>query len=266
MISFVPYRQIIIGPITFLILAGIWLWLPIEGVNAVASQEYYELRVYRVQSAKKQKIVGSYLQKALVPSLNRMGIKPVGVFTLRDIKDDFSIFVLLPFPTLEVFSKINPELAADSAYQKAAAGLSALSKDDPAYTRIESRLMKAFAGMPTLKIPNRASADRVLELRVYESHNQDAAFRKVEMFNKGETEIMQKVKLGPVFFGETLISNDVPNLTYMLSADNKESHEQHWKDFLVHPDWVRMKKIERYKDTVSKITSVFLVPTSYSQI
>ncbi len=234
--------------------------------TVTTNQEYYELRVYRIPSAAKQKIVSDYLEKALVPALNRMGIDRVGVFTLKDTPDDFSIFVLVPYATLEAFSELNPKLASDDDYQETAANLFALSKDDPAYTRIDSRLMKAFAGMPVLEAPSKAAKTRILELRIYESHNQNAALRKVEMFNKGEAELMRKVKLGPVFFGETLISNDVPNLTYMLSADDMESHKQHFKDFLAHPDWEQMKKIERYKDTVSKITSHFLLPTSYSQI
>ena len=33
-----------------------------------------------------------------------------------------------------------------------------------------------------------------------------------------------------------------------------------------HPEWDRMKKMPKYKDTVSKITKVYLVPTDYSQI
>ena len=86
------------------------------------------------------------------------------------------------------------------------------------------------------------------------------------MFNSGEIDIMRDVKLGPVFFGETLISSDVPNLTYMLSADNEAEHKKHWDAFRVHPEWQRMKNLAKYRDTVSKITSVMLKPTTYSQI
>ena len=237
-----------------------------EQAMAKENQEYYELRIYRIPSAEKQVVVNQYLEAALLPALNRLGIDRVGVFTVKDDQEDFSIFVLVPYASLETFSELNSKLASDAGYGKSAASLFALTKDDPAYTRIESRLMKAFAGMPVLEIPSQKSESRLLELRLYESHNSDAAFRKVEMFNEGETQIMRDVKLGPVFFGETLASNDVPNLTYMLSADDMESHKQHWEAFLAHPDWARMKAIEKYKDTVSKISNWFLVPTPYSQI
>jgi len=103
-------------------------------------------------------------------------------------------------------------------------------------------------------------------LRIYESPNEDKARLKVEMFNEGEMDIMREVKLGPVFYGETLISGDVPNLTYMLSGDNLESHQEHWKGFIGHPEWDRIKKIKRYAGTVSKVTNVMLAPTKYSDI
>ena len=231
-------------------------------------QEYYELREYRVNSAEKQKIVSDYLKKALVPALNRMGIDRVGVFTVKDKPKDLSIFVLIPYPTLEALADLNPKLSADGAYQKAAAALFALPKKDPAYIRIVSRLMKAFAGIPVIEMPaqTKAKAPRIFELRVYESHHEDKALRKVDMFNSGETQVMRDVKMAPVFFGEMLIGDNVPNLTYMLSAGDMASHKAHWKAFLGHPEWNRMKRLPKYKDTVSKHTNWFLVPTAYSQI
>jgi hypothetical protein len=105
-----------------------------------------------------------------------------------------------------------------------------------------------------------------LELRIYESRNEDLARRKVEMFNTGEIQLMQDVELGPVFFGESLGAADMPNLVYMLSAENEEAHKEHWQGFLAHPDWARMKDLPRYADTVSKITSILLRPAEGSDI
>lgn len=77
---------------------------------------------------------------------------------------------------------------------------------------------------------------------------------------------MRDVGLGPVMYGETLIGDNVPNLTYMLSAPNMEAHGPHWKTFIDHPEWKRMKQIERYQDTVSKIANYYLEPTEYSRM
>lgn len=231
-------------------------------------QEFYELRVYRIESAEKQKIVSNYLEKALLPALNRISLNNVGVFTVKDTPDDFSIYVMITYPKLHLLARLNDKLAADKEYNKAAADYFAIDKKDPAFTRIESRLMKAFAGIPKMEVPEqtKTKSQRMFELRIYESHNEKKARLKVNMFNTGEIQVMRDTKLAPVFFGETLISSDVPNLTYMLSASDMDAHKEHWKAFMAHPEWNRMKKLPKYKDTVSKITKKFLVPTKYSQL
>jgi hypothetical protein len=45
-----------------------------------------------------------------------------------------------------------------------------------------------------------------------------------------------------------------------------ETHKRNWAAFGAHPAWVRLKNDPQYADTVSKITSRFLVPAGYSQI
>ncbi|NQV23834.1 MAG: NIPSNAP family protein [Rhodopirellula sp.] len=231
-------------------------------------QEYYEIRIYRCPTAEKQQAVVNYVESALLPALNRQKIDRVGIFTPTGENADHSVFVLIPYRTLDLLGSLNAALAADSAYQAAAADYFKMDPKDPAYTRIESRLMKAFSGIPVLEQPaySKEKKPRLFELRTYESANAHKAQLKVEMFNKGEIDIMREVQLGPVFFGETLISNDVPNLTYMLSAENEEDHQTHWKGFGPHPQWQILKKMDRYKDTVSKIISTKLVPTAGSQL
>ena len=230
--------------------------------------EYYELRVYRIDSLEKQEVVSRYLEAALIPALNRTGIDRIGVFTLQEPGDDFSIFTLVPYPTLDHMTRLSDVLDQDTDYQTAASEYFSASIDDPAYGRIENKLMKAFDSIPVMELPAQTAGrePRIFELRTYESHHENAAYRKVQMFDEGETQIMRETGLGPVFFGEVLVGHDVPNLTYLLSSSDRETHKKSWEAFLAHPDWVRMKAMERYKDTVSKIANWFLVPTSYSQI
>jgi len=240
----------------------------LSAADSKQPQEYYELRIYRVANSAKQQQVSEYIENALQPALNRMGIDRVGVFTSLDDANDLSVTMLIPYPTLEHFSALNDRLEADASYRKAAKSYHASPLKDPMYTRIQSKFMKAFSGMPVIELPAQTATGkpRMFELRTYESHTTDAARRKVDMFNSGEIDIMREVKMAPLFYGETLIADDVPNLTYMLSADNMEAHQEHWKGFLAHPEWARMKKIDKYKGTVSKITKWFLSPTRYSQI
>lgn len=236
--------------------------------EASPSQEFYEIRIYRCSSAENQTIVVNFVEDALLPALNRQKIDRVGIFTPTGEKADNSVYVLIPYPTLDALGNLNAALAADVAYHEAAAEYFAIEKNAAPYSRIESRVMKAFAGIPVLEQPaySKEKKPRLFELRTYESHNAHMAQLKVEMFNKGEIDIMREVGLGPIFFGETLISNDVPNLTYMLSAENEEAHKIHWKGFGPHPEWQKLKKMARYKGTVSKIISTMLAPTEGSQL
>ena len=92
------------------------------------------------------------------------------------------------------------------------------------------------------------------------------ALKKVAMFNAGEIGVMQELNLSPVFYGQALVGRDLPHLTYMLCSPDMETHKKNWAAFGVHPTWVRLKNDPQYADTVSKITSRFLVPAAYSQI
>jgi hypothetical protein len=197
-----------------------------------------------------------------------MGLDRIGVFTPMDEPGDHSVYLLIPYPTLDHFSRMSSTLLADEAFQAAAKGYFDVPKDDPVFTRIQSRFYKAFAGMPVIEMPAQSAKKepRIFELRIYESHTEEKAALKVDMFNTGEIQVMRDVNLGPVFFGEALIGDDVPNLTYMLSASDREAHQAHWDAFRDHPEWNRMKVLPKYADTVSKITSIFLAPAAWSQI
>jgi hypothetical protein len=176
--------------------------------------------------------------------------------------------VLIPYPSLASFSDAVAKLLADPELQKAGSNYLQSPKDSPAFDRIDSWLMLAFAGMPKLEQPaySRDRKPRMFELRTYESHSEVKALKKVEMFNSGEIDLMRQVGLGPVFYGQALIGSNLPHLTYMLSAEDQESHKKHWGTFGQHPTWKKLSTDPQYADTVSKISNHFLVPTSYSQI
>ncbi|MEM7455466.1 MAG: NIPSNAP family protein [Planctomycetota bacterium] len=234
------------------------------------AREYYELRIYRVNDFEKQALLEEYLQMALMPALGRQGIDRIGVFTDMEDYNDHSVYVLIPYPTMDSFAGCSDALLADEDYQTTAAPYFDRTLDDPLYSRIESRFLKAFAGIPVMEIPEAStnSTDRIFELRLYESHTEGHATRKIDMFNDGggEIQIMRDAGLAPVFFGETLIGQDAPNLIYMLSAESREAHDEHWKAFIDHPEWKRIKDLPEYKDTVSAIHKWFLTPTPYSQL
>src|SRR4029078_12514088 len=103
---------------------------------------------------------------------NRLGIKPVGAFTERDSKEAGAVYVLIPYPSLDSFAEASGKWLADPELQKAVATYLDASKGSPAFDRIESWLLLAFAGMPKLEQPaySKERKSRMFELRTYESH------------------------------------------------------------------------------------------------
>ena len=233
------------------------------------ARDYYELRAYRLKSGSSADLLHGYLEKTLIPALNERSLKPVGVFEELEPKEGPTVWVLIPHSSLESIVEANTAINADAGTQKSAGDYFAkTTKDHPAFDRVDSWLYLAFSGMPRLELPelSRKKVDRVMELRTYESSNEERALKKVAMFNAGEIEAMHEVQLGPVFFGQGILGSGLPHLTYMLSGADRAAHAEHWKGFQNHPVWMKLKADPIYAETVSKVISRFLTPTAYSQI
>ena len=234
-----------------------------------SSREFYELRTYEMQTGNRKAVLNEYLEKAFIPAMNRLGSKPVGVFTVVSGANALNLYVLVPHPSLEGFLSAPAKLAGDQEYLKAAAAFLSTTIDNPAYTRYESSLLWAFKNVPRVRIPAETAGNkpRIFELRIYESHNEPTALKKIEMFNEGgEIGIFDRVGLRSVFFGQTLIGQRQPNLVYMTVHQDMVAREKTWEDFRNSPDWKALSSNPVYANTVSATTVIFLRPAAYSQI
>lgn len=232
-------------------------------------REYYELRCYRLHAGASASPLHGYLEKALLPALVRRGQANTGVFVENEPKDGPAVWVLITHPTLDSAVTASTTLLSDPQLRAAGKDYLEVPKAAPAFARLDSWLLLAFASMPKMEIPafSRSRApDRLFEMRTYESYSELKALKKMAMFDDGETEVMRKVKLAPLFFGQGLAGTNLPHLTYMTCAPDAEAHKAHWNAFRVDPDWVRMRDDPQYADTVLKNTARFLKPTAYSQL
>jgi hypothetical protein len=236
--------------------------------SASTATPIYELRRIHLRNGPMVARYNDYAKNALVPALNRAGVKPVGVFTVSVGPDSPTVYMLIPHASAESVLTLTGRLNADAEYEKAGAAFRALPASDPPYVRRESALMAAFAGT-TLEAPSgpTAAASRVFELRTYESHNDTAHRKKVEMFEKaGEIPIFRRVGLNPVFFGRNVVGGGLPSLTYMLVFADLGAYDRNWARFREDPEWVKLRSMPEYADTVSNIHNALLRPTDYSQL
>ena len=228
--------------------------------------EYFELRTYTLKKAKKP-LLDEYLKQAFLPAIKRLKFGPVGVFVEEGEDDTARVFVLIVHPSADSCVTLNARLAADPEHQKAGQAYLNAKADDPVFTRIESSLMVPFEKLPKL-VPVDATKPRLFQLRTYESHNERAGAKKIEMFNHGEIAIFQRVGLTPMFFGETILGTSMPNLTYLLVFPDEQTRTTAWNSFRTDPEWIKLKSIPEYADReiVSKITNRVLTPTPYSEL
>ncbi|MBI1389772.1 MAG: NIPSNAP family containing protein [bacterium] len=237
--------------------------------DAAPGQQYIEFRKYHTLLGDKKGILEKYLKDAAIPAYNRMGVGPVGVFSVRYGQTSPTLYVLLPHPSLESAVNSTSALLADAEFREAGKEFLMTGLSDPNYVRYESSLLRAFREMPAVEVPSevKGKGSRIFELRTYESHSEVMAKKKIEMFNDGgEVPIFRKTGLHPVFFGETLFGTGMPNLTYMLAFESMEERDKNWGQFGSDPDWKKLSGDEQYKDTVSNISDVILRPAGCSQI
>jgi hypothetical protein len=242
-----------------------------QGGASTVTPELYVWRQYILRTGAQPRRLTDFLQNAAVPALNRLGMKPVGVFETVIGPPSPSVFVLTPLASFETFLSMEDALQQDEVFTRAAEPYLRATATDPAYVRQELSLLRAFPNVPRLEVPaaTAAKGPRLFELRTYESPSEATHRSKVEMFVRlGEVDIFRRVGLTPVFFARTLVGARMPNLTYMLVHDNMAAREKSWDTFRSDPAWKQLAATPGYADAeiLSNITTWLLRPAVYSQI
>ena len=247
---------------------------PLIVLSAVAfgnppKQDFYQLKVYHLKSDSQLQQVDEYLKNAYLPALHSAGIKNIGVF--KPIANDTAaakfVYVLIPFSSVDEWIKIDDKLNKDVVYKTAAKSFIEADAANPPYTRIESILLEAFSGQPHLLLPPPKNAERVFELRSYESPSEHLHQKKMAMFNTGgEIPIFNRLGFNPVFYGRVLSGSKMPNFMYMPIFESVEHRNAQWKVFGNDPKWkeISTDPINENKVSVSRIESILMHSTDYS--
>ena len=232
-------------------------------------REHYELRVYTVDSATQQQRIANYWAEAAIPALNRQGIKNIGLFqeTKPQEGEQFGqVIVLVPYKTIGQFASSVSKLNADKEYKKVGADYLNATKDDPAYRRIESHLLRAMRVKPQLTVPD-TGKKRIFEMREYEGHSEAGSANKIAMFNQIEADIFAESGLEAIFYSETLIGGKRPSLRYMVTFDDEADQAKDWQSFRDNPRWNKAKTNPKWsKGGVSGRTTNYLKPLKGSQL
>lgn len=232
-----------------------------------SANHYYELRTYELRNDLKPARVGEFFERHFMPAMKRLGIGPVGCFSVISGQLSPALIVLIDHPSLAAMQTAHERMSAD---KEIAAAWKQFETAELPYTRYESKLLRAFDAHPKIEIPpaDEKRPARIFEMRTYESRNAFSLRDKITMFNQEEIKIFRDCGFAPVFFGEGVIGERLPHLTYMVGFDNMAAREKAWDTFRSNPDWARVRVKPGWTDAeaVSNSHTSFLRPTAYSQI
>jgi hypothetical protein len=209
-----------------------------------------------------------FLQHAAAPAFARAGIGPCAFFASMIAEETPFLLTVVSYPSLAAMEQQRAKMSADAEYKKALAAFNA--QPGLNYQRIDSSLGRAFASMPEMIVPTDAAGRpaRIFELRRYESNNSTTLASKIKMFESGEAGIFKRLGMRPVFFAETIVGAQMPNLVYMLSYDDLTSREKLWKAFGADPEWQKLRATPGLSDAeiVSNISISLLQPLPFSPV
>jgi hypothetical protein len=234
--------------------------------SAAAGSSIFEMRWFRLRNGSQVQRTADFLSRHFVPAARRAGIGPMGFFSSLIADQGPFVLALASYPSLQAVLDTADRMASDKEFQQGFEEYNAGS--ELSYMRMENSLLRAFDVQRSIAVPPERKEARIFELRVYESNNARAGKTKVRMFNQGEAGIFQRLGMAPVFFAETIVGRNLPNLTYMVSFNDLADREAKWKAFAGDAEWQKMRAVPEYADAliVSNISNAIVRPLPFSQI
>lgn len=232
------------------------------------ARNYYHLKIYHYKTQAQENTIEKYLQQAYIPALHRAGIKSVGVFKpVTQVDTAKLLYVFTPFQSWDKLMGLDQRLASDATYLTDGKDYIDAAYNEQPYTRLETIILQAFPGMPSTAVPDLSAnkADRVYELRSYESPTEKLNVNKVTMFNVGdEIGLFKRLGFNAVFYSEVIAGSHMPNLMYMTTFNSKEDRDKHWDAFNKDAYWKTLSAKAEYQHNVSHADIIFLRPADYS--
>jgi hypothetical protein len=232
------------------------------------AQSLIEITTFRLRNGgDKQRSRAVDFLKEYLPAFRRAGGGPAGAFSSNLGEGTPYLVLIRSYPGFAAMEAAAAKLGKDQEMLKAmeswyAGGLP--------YVRVENSLFRAFPSMPNVEPPplEGRKANRLFELRTYESDNLATLARKVDMFGSGEMAIFRRLSIVPVFFGTSMFAPNVPNLTYMVAHEDMAAREKNWGAFSRDPEWEKLRSKPEYSDPglVSNISAALLSPLPFSEI
>src|SRR5262245_16708601 len=112
---------------------------------------WFELRFFHLRNDFDRPRLDALLKDVYLPASKRLGFGPVGFFNVSVGPNMPTLVGLTSYSSVAAMETALDQLAMDSSWNKAIEEFS--KPKEPAYARMESRLIRAFTSMPSAEIP-----------------------------------------------------------------------------------------------------------------
>jgi hypothetical protein len=232
-----------------------------------STTRYYLLENYYLRHSTQVARIHDFLRDGLLPSASRIqdGAK---IFLEAVVAAHMpQVAVILAFRSLEEIAALRGKLREDASFQKAFQAWE--NGPEPPYEHFSQTLLKATDYSPEIAAPaRRADTARIFELRVYHSPTWKQLAALHQRFAGPEIKIFDRVGVHPLFYSETAIGTNMPNLTYLIPFENLAAREKAWDAFGADPEWlkVRAQSVEAHGQIASVIQMTLFKSAPYSPV
>jgi hypothetical protein len=243
--------------------AGAWT---ASGAAATKPGRVFLLEQFFLKNGTQPARIHEYLSKGGLPALERAVAGPKLVLEAVVAPHMPQVAVLMGFDSLAQYGGLREKLRADkelpAAFQAWERG------DEPPYEHYSTTLLEAAAYCPEVAAEAGRKTPRIFELRVYHSPTWRQLEALHERFAGPEIKIFHRSGVHPLLYTQTIIGQQMPNLTYLIPFENLAAREKAWAAFSADPEWAKVRKesIERHGQISSVIQMSLWRATAYSPL
>ena len=199
---------------------------------------YYRLDYFSYKQGDQATRLTEFLTAA-VPVMSKH-VPTLGVFTGVLTPHAQTTLVLSGHASVEEMEAASRAINAEEAYRKAHTQFEA--NPDGSYDTLQRVLLQACEFSPEIvPLKEKPKSPRYFELRIYHSPTSRQLGLVHERFAGAEINIFHRSGVHPIFYADTLIGPEMPNLTYMIPFSTLAEREKAWDAFNADPEWVKVR-------------------------
>jgi NIPSNAP protein len=208
------------------------------GAPGARKSNYYLLENYYLRHSTQLARINEFMSQGLAASGVHQGPQIFLEALVAPHVPQFMVVMGLESP--EELPALRRKFQANETFSKAFAAWE--NGPEPPYEHFSTTLLKATDYAEEIALKPMKSGVRVFELRTYHSPTWKQLAALHQRFAGPEIRIFHRVGVHPILYTETVLGQNMPNLTYLTPFDSLAAREKAWDAFAADPEWIKVRK------------------------